>query len=265
MNGIGNRLRRARNARGIELAEVEERLKIRVRYVSAIEDERWDLLPGDASARGFLRTYGDFLGLDGAALVEEYRRLDGPQPAEPDATQVHQIPTRKQRPGLRPPRRAPGRVSYRLGAVVATAIAALLGIILVLGLTRGGEEENGGPAEITEPGTAASPTQASGATTETPAAPPPRVTLRLTATGTVWVCLVDDEGSPVIQGVTLPAGDEQGPFRARAFEVTFGNGAVQMKANGDRIPIPPAAEPLGYRLTPEKTTELPEASRPTCT
>jgi cytoskeletal protein RodZ len=263
-NRIGERLREARRAHGIELAEVEERLKIRNRYLSAIEDDRWDLLPGDAYAGAFLRTYGDFLGLDGAALVDEYRRLQGPQESEPDATQVRQIPTRKQQPGLRPPRRAPARIPYRLRIVGAISIAALLGIFLVLGLTRG-EEEKGQSAEGTGAGASAPADETSGATTETPTEPPARVALRLTATGAVWVCLVDDQGNPVIEGVTLSPGEEQGPFRARAFEMTFGNGQVEMEANGDRVPIPAAAEPLGYRITPEKTSELPEASRPTCT
>lgn len=260
-SGIGKRLTEARSARGIELAEVQERLKIRGRYLRAMEEERWDLLPGAAYARGFLRTYGDFLGLDGAALADEYARLHGPQQEEPAAERVRQIRARE--PGLVPPHRARGRPSPRWRTIGAISAAVILGVLLVLGLTRGVDEENGHSAERTAADTTA-PTQTSAATTEAPAEPQ-RVTLRLTATGTVWVCLVDDDGRPVIEGVTLQPGAEQGPFRARAFEVTFGNGQVEMEANGDRVPVPPAAEPLGYRVTPDKTAELPEGSRPTCT
>ena len=69
---IGESLHEARARRGIELIDVERATKIRVEYLRAMEEERWELLPGAAYARGFLRTYGNFLGLDGQALVEEY-------------------------------------------------------------------------------------------------------------------------------------------------------------------------------------------------
>ncbi|BDG59445.1 helix-turn-helix domain-containing protein [Caldinitratiruptor microaerophilus] len=72
---IGRRLREARQARGISLAEVEEQTKIRKRYLEAIEAGADTILPGEVYIKGFIRTYGNFLGLDGAALVEEYKRL----------------------------------------------------------------------------------------------------------------------------------------------------------------------------------------------
>jgi transcriptional regulator with XRE-family HTH domain len=53
--GIGEQLGAARSARGIELEEVEERTKIRKRYLRAMEEERWNLLPRVAYARAFLR------------------------------------------------------------------------------------------------------------------------------------------------------------------------------------------------------------------
>ena len=260
-DGIGKRLSDARAARGIEFAEVEERIKIRTGYLRAMEEERWDRLPGAAYARGFLRTYGDFLGLDGSALADEYGRLHGSSTEATGAERVRQI-TPSGHPGLAPPGRASARPFPRWTAIGAISVAAILGILLVLGLMQGSEDENGGRGQTSAPGT----TDAAETTPATaPAEPPTRVTLRLTATGTVWVCLVDDSGAPVIGGVTLVAGDEEGPFRAGAFDVTFGNGQVEMEANGDPVDIPAAAEPLGYRVTPEKTSELPEESRPTCT
>ena len=69
---IGESLHEARARRGIELSEVERATKIRAKYLRAMEEERWELLPGAAYARALLRTYGSFLGLDGKALVEEY-------------------------------------------------------------------------------------------------------------------------------------------------------------------------------------------------
>ena len=58
----------------IDINEVEARTKIRAKYLRAIENEEWDLLPGDVYVKSFLRTYGDFLGLDSRQLIDEYKR-----------------------------------------------------------------------------------------------------------------------------------------------------------------------------------------------
>lgn len=69
---IGPSLREARERRGLSAADVQKAIRIRDRYLHALEEERWELLPGDAYVKGFLRTYADFLGLDGNLYVEEY-------------------------------------------------------------------------------------------------------------------------------------------------------------------------------------------------
>jgi len=62
---IGAALRDARRRYGMEVREVEERTKIRAKYIRALENEDWATLPAPAYVRGFLRTYGQMLGLDG--------------------------------------------------------------------------------------------------------------------------------------------------------------------------------------------------------
>ena len=74
--GIGPTLREARNRRKVDLSEVEAAIKIRVRYLQAMENEEWDALPGGAYTRGFIRTYASYLGLDGERLADDYRRSD---------------------------------------------------------------------------------------------------------------------------------------------------------------------------------------------
>ena len=74
MSGIGATLRDARICLRIDLAEVEARTKIRTKYLRAIENEEWDLLPGPVYTKSFLRGYGDYLGLDSRMLVEEFKR-----------------------------------------------------------------------------------------------------------------------------------------------------------------------------------------------
>jgi hypothetical protein len=69
---IGSALRAARERRGLGLGEVERKTRIRERYLAALEEERFELLPARAYAKGFLRVYADFLGLDGRLIVEEF-------------------------------------------------------------------------------------------------------------------------------------------------------------------------------------------------
>lgn len=70
---IGSSLREARTRRGLSPADVHRAIRIRERYLTALEEERWELLPGDAYGKGFLRTYADFLGLQGQLYVDEYK------------------------------------------------------------------------------------------------------------------------------------------------------------------------------------------------
>src|SRR6201989_2957843 len=72
MFDIGGSLREARLKRGLTPADVQKAIRIRDRYLQALEEERWELLPGDAYVKGFLRTYADYLGLDGSLYVDEY-------------------------------------------------------------------------------------------------------------------------------------------------------------------------------------------------
>ena len=74
MTDIGSTLREARMRDRIDISEVETRTKIRAKYLRAIENEEWDLLPGPVYAKSFLRTYGDFLGLDSRMLIDEFKR-----------------------------------------------------------------------------------------------------------------------------------------------------------------------------------------------
>jgi len=69
---IGDSLREARTRRGLTAAEVHKAIRIRERYLTALEEERWDMLPGEAYTKGFLRTYAEFLGLNGQLYLDEY-------------------------------------------------------------------------------------------------------------------------------------------------------------------------------------------------
>jgi cytoskeleton protein RodZ len=69
---IGNSLREARLRQGYELPRVEADTKVRAKYLRALEEEHFEVLPGETYVKGFLRTYAEYLGLDGQLYVDEF-------------------------------------------------------------------------------------------------------------------------------------------------------------------------------------------------
>ena len=86
MPPIGDTLREARMRQGLDIVDVESRTKIRAKYLRALENEEWALLPGPTFVRTFLRTYAEAVGLDPHALVEAYRTQHD-EDEEPEAQQ----------------------------------------------------------------------------------------------------------------------------------------------------------------------------------
>src|SRR5947209_18950499 len=121
MADIGSTLREARIRARIDMSEVETRTKIRAKYLRAIENEEWDLLPGPVYAKSFLRTYGDYLGLDSRMLLDEFRR-HYEHPSDHDVRPLASIPARDRDRNRRPHRR--GMPSWAPIAVVVAAILA---------------------------------------------------------------------------------------------------------------------------------------------
>src|SRR5437764_6665147 len=113
---IGGSLRAARLKRELTPTDVQKAIRIRDRYLQALEEERWELLPGDAYVKGFLRTYADYLGLDGRLYVEEYNSRF----ARPDEPQL--VPERFARTGT--PFGGVGFLRPLLAVAVIVAIVA---------------------------------------------------------------------------------------------------------------------------------------------
>jgi len=128
---IGNTLREARVRRSLTLQQVEEDTKIRVKYVQAMENEDFDVMPGTTYVKGFLRGYSTYLGLDPEVIVDEYRsRSSGVRIAE------------QQEPfggssALGSPRSHRGRNTIVFVAVICLLV---LTVIVVLGWNTGGDD-----------------------------------------------------------------------------------------------------------------------------
>jgi hypothetical protein len=252
---VGKTLLEARTERGIDLYEVQRVTKIRVQLLRAMEEDRWEELPAPAHTRGLLSTYARFLGLDDAPLVEEYTSTiegaDRPEPVPQGVLQRGVLRQRQARKGSR---------SIKPAAVWLTGIAAAAAVALVIIGSLGGSDNGSSPTahHRKHAGSAGGTTSA-----ETPAQAS-EVSVELRPTAAVWVCLVDDRGRALVPGETLAADQARGPYSGRSFDVTFGNGSIEMTVDGELAEIPPVARPLGYRIGPRGVRKLDPASGPTC-
>ncbi|HKI66595.1 MAG TPA: helix-turn-helix domain-containing protein [Solirubrobacterales bacterium] len=247
--GIGETLREARNRRKLDLSEVEAAIKIRVRYLQALENEEWDALPGGAYTRGFIRTYAAHLGLDGDRLADDYRRDVEPL-GERVPKRVEPVPTGARNGG--------SRISGRLliAIVCLVLVAAVVGIALAGG---GGEGGSSSP----KPSAQAKSKQKQ--QHKQASAAKPGVAVRLAARGEVWVCLLDATEKPLVDGQILGEGEEAGPYRSSGFEMAFGNGSVDVYVDGRPEQIEESSSPVGYAVDGKgNLVALEEGERPSC-
>jgi cytoskeleton protein RodZ len=250
---IGQTLRETRMRNRIDITEVEAGTKIRAKYLRALENEEWDLLPGPTFVKTFLRSYADYLGLDSRLLVEEYKqRFEGLSTMEltPFAPRA---PRRERR----------RRAILGPGLAVAFVLVLILGALYALGSW--GDDDSGGERGANTVETA-TPTPKSKRKGKKKSAAPTRVNLQIVPTGVVNVCLVDADGRALIDNEDLQSGQATRRYRGKRFRVSFGNGQARIKTGGRTVDVPDRSTPVGYELRPGKRPrELPEARRPTCT
>jgi hypothetical protein len=139
---IGGSLREARLKRGLSPADVQKAIRIRDRYLQALEEERWELLPGDAYVKGFLRTYADFLGLDGSLYVDEYNG----RYAHTDEPTL--VPERFERA-----RKRPRRGGFLRPLVLVAALVAVVAAVAAWQLSGGSGKKQAAPPTTAPPTT----------------------------------------------------------------------------------------------------------------
>ncbi|HEU4700932.1 MAG TPA: helix-turn-helix domain-containing protein [Conexibacter sp.] len=259
MPEIGSTLREARMRARIDITEVEQATKIRAKYLRALENEEWSLLPGPTFIKSFLREYADFLGLDSRTLVEEYKlRYDRPS--------EHELTPLSPRLGRGAPGPAYGapRVAPRW-LIMGGAIVAILALLALIG-SLGGDDEPSSPS-ATPGATTRTDTATTPRRTRRQAAPtaPAQASVRIVPTGTVYVCLVDGGGRVLIPGSQFAAGQQVPFYKARKLRLTLGNNAVQLRVNGRPMVVQASATAIAYEITPSGARPLPLDQAPTCT
>jgi hypothetical protein len=248
---IGSTLREARMRERIDISEVEAQTKIRAKYLRAIENEEWDLLPGPVYVRSFLRTYGDFLGLDSRMLIDEFKRqYESPTDHEPRPSTSIARERERRRRGPRFPQWAP----------IAVVVIVILGVLYAVGsATQSGTTTT----SAHRPGRHRPKHHATPVRVPT-VAKPANVALQLVPTGTVYVCLVNGAGAKLVNERTFAAGDKIPSATARSLLLTLGNASVQMKVNGRSVPVTPSASAIRLLLTPTAVKHISFSQKPTC-
>src|ERR1700733_2053809 len=223
MPEIGATLREARMRARIDVSEIEAKTKIRAKYLRALENEEWSLLPGPTFVKSFLRTYAQARELDEKAMGEEYR----PHHERPSEAMLEPIvSTPQSKRGSTRGRSGSGGGPSRGYMLAVSAIGVVIVVLIVL-LVIGGGSSNKKPgaatgAATTSHGTAATRLRKRPSLHGRPASTS-LVALSLRPSAVVYVCLIGDDGRKLIPGLELQPGQTTQTFKARRFEITLGN------------------------------------------
>jgi hypothetical protein len=227
---IGNSLRTARERQGLGYPEIELATKIRAKYIRALEEEDFTAIPGDAYMRGFLRTYADYLGLDGEVYVEEYASRN-------ISSWRDEVPPRPAR------RRVPRRDRPLERRAVLLVLAGIVGVtVLVFVAWRFGGSSSDVPGVRTQK-------------QHHRAAAPDRLVLRGMPGGTyVEVRRGRRAGEIVLQG-TVGAGEIDSYSGSRFYLLVRRPAGLRVTLGGRAVALP-GAKNLRVLVTPERTTRL---------
>jgi cytoskeleton protein RodZ len=272
MAEIGATLREARMRQRIDITDMEVRTKIRAKYLRALENEEWDLLPGPTYVRSFLRTYAEALGLDAKLLVEEFKLRSDPL----ETGELH--PMRRPTQRERDKRRQRGGGGGGGGgipraAVLGVVLALIVGALYLVGQLGSSDNDSGGETTArTQPTSTGTSSDGNGsdspskkkATKKKAPTQPAVVKLQIVPTAAVSVCLVNINGDVLVGNQTLQPGAPSKTFRSKRFRLVLGNNGARLKINGTTREIPPSTGAIAYTITKNGRTELPQSRWPSC-
>lgn len=212
MSALGERFREAREARGLTLSDVAEQIRIRSVYLAAIEDENWGAIGAPVYIRGFLRTYGRYLGLNPEDGVAEFNQRFAAEAASGGAGESAAA--------YRPPARPLSPMVWVAGAVAVILVGLV--IYSYLGIAKKSPAVANGTASTPVP----SPDRAGAS--PSPASPRPSPAVKTNALAIrfdsgSWVRVTVD-GSVRVEG-TFPKGTSK-TFAGKSALVRAGNAAA---------------------------------------
>jgi Helix-turn-helix domain len=220
---LGNSLREARVRQGLDLPQVELATKIRAKYLRALEDEVFEILPSETYVKGFLRSYAEFLGLDGQLYVDEYNSRYGTERFIDDA-----------------PRRA--RVHQDRGLERKVVLIALAGIAALTALVIAAWKYGGSDSSNAVP-----------PVTKTPVAHTAReLQLRGVGHGTYVEVHRGSQSGAIVLAATIGKGDVQRIVGNRFWLYIRRSGDLHVSLGGHAVSLP-ARKNLRVLVTPTRT------------
>jgi cytoskeleton protein RodZ len=273
MTDIGAMLREARMRDHLDIAEFEARTKIRAKYLRALEDEEWSLLPGYPFTKAFLRTYADMLGLDGRMLVDEFKRqyqdpseveLATIHPSRRDGRRARERPRERERSGDRgrERNRRPSGPSSRMLLVALLVVLLAAALFVVRELSNNNKKPPATHTTNTRTQTTRSKTHAPSAVK--------RVALTLVPTAAVRVCLIayktaSNQGLQRVSAQLGPASVLPIYHADNRFRVSFTGGAVKMIVNGHTVAVTATGATVSYEIfVSGHYLKLPAGQAPRC-
>jgi hypothetical protein len=221
---LGNSLREARVRQDLDFAQVELATKIRAKYLRALEDEAFEILPSETYVKGFLRSYAEFLGLDGQLYVDEYNSRYGTERLvgeAPRRARVHQ-----------------DRGLERKVVLIALAgIAALTALVIAAWKYGGSDSSNGVPPAV-----------------KTPTAQPTVRELRLRGVGHGTYVEVHrgSQGGPLVLAATIGKGEVQRIAGSRFWLYIRRSGGLDVSLGWQKVSLP-VCRILRVLVTPMRT------------
>lgn len=220
----GERLRRAREQRGLSLAEVAAQTRVPLRHLQALESGDYGLLPSPTYAMGFSKAYARAVDADEVEIAQDVRRdLDRLGPRQPEYVPYVTAD----------PARVPSRGVAAIGVGIALAVLILVGLWYGSGLL----QSNASRTEVASSDDTASQALApKPAQTAAPAIPTGGQVV-LTATDTVWLRVYDADDKKLFEGTMKPGDRYEVPATAKDPMINVGRpDKLTVTLNGSAVP-----------------------------
>jgi cytoskeletal protein RodZ len=251
MPEFGDRFKKARQSQGISLDQIAFETRIGIRFLQAIENEDFHLLPGGIFNRGFIRSYAERVGLDSDQMVGEYERISGHR----DPLDLEMASD----PALNPAQK--GLFPIAIGILA-------LAIIIFYAATRASdppEIEDERPGLIETPSVPAPADErplrpesepVEGMDAE-PAAPSQALAVEMEVVEPTWIRLATD-GTEIVAGEVLQPGTMRRYTAEASIDITIGNaGGLMLRINDRPVSVlGRSGQVREFNITPQNLDKI---------
>lgn len=269
MEEIGKTLRQLREKKGLSLEQVEQAIKIRMRYLEAIEDGDMTVLPGMVYARGFIKSYAEYLGINGQELLDSHETT-----AQVETSQTSSIDTLTRAERIKPEQDRTPVTGIRLMPQILGGAGVLAVVVIAYMLLVNNTEDKQTQEPVDTPTTETEQTAPAPVKQPEPTPPPkPKTTIAAgqkgpnetsfavtstdpmtlvmsAAVGDCWIQVVAD--GKVVASETVKKGDKRTWTADKSLSLQTGNSkAITMQINEQPVAFEPQLR--GYTYSFKRT------------